>query len=102
MTYADMYYAPKQPPRAELQVLTKDRKITLFELDLADVNSGYEFDIKYDHEGNIKKVTILADVNEEVYGLYRGFDDDIIMGHYDYDYYDDDADQYGDRSGYRG
>ena len=108
MAYADMYYAPKQTPRAELQVLTKDRKIVLFDLDLGDVNSGYEFEIKYDHEGNIENVTILADVNEEVYNLYKDFDDDIdsfeqlvddiTMGYHDYD--DDDA--YGDGRGYRG
>lgn len=101
MAYIDssMYYAPKRPPRADLEILTMDRKIVLFDLDTSYVNSGYDFEIDYDHEGNIKKVTILADVNEEVYGIYRDFDDDITMGYHDYD---DEDDLYGDGRGYRG
>lgn len=111
MAYIDssMYYAPKRPPRADLEILTMDRKIVLFDLDTSDVNSGYDFEIDYDHEGNIKKVTILADVNEEVYGLYEDFDDDmealdslvddITMGYRDYD---DEDGLYGDGRGYRG
>ena len=108
-TDGGMYYAPKRPPRADLEILTMDRKIVLFDLDTSDVNSGYDFEINYDNEGNIKKVTILADVNEEVYGLYEDFDDDmnaldalvddITMGYHDYD---DGDDLYGDGRGYRG
>ena len=98
-TDGGMYYAPKRPPRADLEILTMDRKIVLFDLDTSDVNSGYDFEINYDNDGNIKKVTILADVNEEVYGLYEDFDDDITMGYHDYD---DGDDLYGDGRGYRG
>ena len=98
-TDGDMYYVPKRPPRADLEILTMDRKIVLFDLDTSDVNSGYDFEISYDNEGNITKVTILADVNEDVYGLYEDFDDDITMGYHDYD---DGDDLYGDGRGYRG
>ena len=98
-TDGGMYYAPKRPPRADLEILTMDRKIVLFDLDTSDVNSGYDFEISYDNEGNITKVTILADVNEDVYGLYEDFDDDITMGKHDYD---DGDNLYGDGRGYRG
>ena len=97
-TDGGMYYVPKRPPRADLEILTMDRKIVLFDLDTSDVNSGYDFEISYDNEGNITKVTILADVNEDVYGLYEDFDDDITMGYHD----DDGDDLYGDGRGYRG
>lgn len=98
-TDGGMYYVPKRPPRADLEILTMDRKIVLFDLDTSDVNSGYDFEISYDNEGNITKVTILADVNEDVYGLYEDFDDDITMGNHDYD---DGDNLYGDGRGYRG